>query len=142
MIYDKIDNLKRYPLLSQISEFDFSLIKDGKNEIDGDLFFGIGLKYETKNAEECIWESHKKYLDVHVVLEGEEIVNISDFSSMEITKPYDEAGDYMLFYGVKEYSVCLKKGSFLVLYPNEVHQTAVMLNEFSNVRKIVFKVIL
>jgi biofilm protein TabA len=142
MIYDKIENIERYPFLNKIKDFDFKMAKDGKFEIDGDAFFGIGLKYDTKNEMDCLWESHKKYLDVHVILEGEEIVNISDSSQMNVTKEYDDTGDYMLHSGIKQQSIHLKKGSFLVLYPNEVHQTAIYVDKINSISKVVFKILI
>ncbi len=142
MIYDKIENIKRYPFLNKIKDFDFKMAKDGKFEIEGETFFGIGLKYATKNEMDCLWESHKKYLDVHVILEGEEIVNISDNSQMNVTKEYDETGDYMLHSGIKQQSIHLKKGCFLVLYPNEVHQTAVYFDKINSISKVVFKILI
>jgi biofilm protein TabA len=142
MIYDKIENIERYLFLNKIKEFDITKAQDGKFEIDGDLFFGIGLKYTTKNEIDCLWESHKKYLDVHVILEGEEFVNVSDGSQMKVTKEYDETGDYMLHSGVKQQQIHLKKGSFLALFPNEVHQTAVYVDKVDSLSKVVFKVLL
>lgn len=142
MIYDNIEHLKRYPFLEKVKNFDFDLVKDGKFEIEDDVFFGVGLNYKTKPEIDCLWESHKKYLDVHVILEGEEIINVSEISQMEISKPYVADSDYMLFNGIKEQSIHLTKGSFLVLYPNEVHQTAVMIEHESAVKKVVFKLML
>lgn len=143
MILDKIENIKRYSFLRKIESFDFNLYKKGKIEIDGKCFFGIGLEYQTKESKDCLWESHRKYLDVHVVLEGEELVQVSDIDTMETSKEYDEENDYSLYNGVYEQEIILSKGMFLVLYPNEVHKTAIALNSCnSELRKIVFKLVL
>lgn len=140
MIYDKIENIGRYDLLNQVKEFDFSNYEKGKFGISGDEFFGIGLEYDTRNEADCLWEAHRSYLDVHCILEGEELVNITDIANTTVTKEYDAAGDYGLFNGTKEHTIHLKKGMFLVLYPNEVHQTAVVAESVSSVKKIVFKI--
>ena len=140
MIYDKIENIGRYDLLSPVKEFDFSNYEKGKFGISGDEFFGIGLEYDTRNEADCLWEAHRSYLDVHCILEGEELVHITDITNTTVTKEYDAAGDYALFNGTKEHAIHLKKGMFLVLYPNEVHQTAVVTESVSSVKKIVFKI--
>lgn len=140
MIYDTLNNLERYPFLTKIKKFDLNNASKGKFDIEGDDFFGIGLNYTTKPEIDCLWESHRKYLDIHILLEGEEIVNIVDIAQTALAKPYDEAGDYALHEGVKQQSIILKAGSFLALYPNEVHQTAVQIQQPCLVRKVVFKI--
>lgn len=139
MILDKIENIKRYSFLEKIDRFNIDHYKKGKIEIDGDVFFGIGLEYETKNQAECLWEAHKRYLDVHLILEGEEKVQVSNIETMNINQKYDQTNDYTLFDGDEEQEMILKKGMFLALYPNEVHKTAVITNKISNIKKIVFK---
>lgn len=140
MIYDKLNNIERYNVLKQIAKFDFSKYQKGKFEINGKDFFGIGLEYNTKNESECLWEAHKRYLDIHVLLEGEEIIHVTDIKNMTVSKEHDNEQDYALFTGTKEQAFELKKGDFLVLYPNEVHKTAVKLNNESTIKKIVFKI--
>lgn len=140
MIYDTLDNLDRYPFLTKIKKIDFNNLSKGKFEVEGDDIFGIGLNYTTKPETDCLWESHRKYLDIHIILEGEEIVNIVDSAQTALAEPYDEAGDYALHEGEKQQSIILKVGSFLALYPNEVHQTAVQIQQPHLVRKVVFKI--
>jgi len=140
MIYDKIENIERYTLLEGIKNFDIKNYQKGKFDIDGDVFFGIGLEYDTKNETECLWEAHRKYLDIHLILEGEEIINISETSTMKQTMEFDYENDYQLFEGKKQQSVRLRKGEFLALYPDECHQTAVKIEGVSSVKKIVFKI--
>jgi len=140
MIYDKIKNIDRYKFLDQIKKFDISNYEKGKFDINGDDFFGIGLEYDTKNESECLWEAHEKYLDIHYILEGEEVINISDIAIMKSTMDFDYENDYCLFEGKKTHSVVLKKGDLLILFPNEVHQTAVKVDEVTSVKKIVFKI--
>lgn len=140
MIFDKIENIDRYSFLKQIKHFDLKDYQKGKIEINEDQFFGIGLEYETKDASACLWEAHKKYLDIHFILEGEEIINISEVLNMNPTMDFDYENDYQLFKGNKQQSIHLKKGYFLALSPNECHQTAIMINKISSIKKIVFKI--
>lgn len=140
MIFDKIENIDRYlPLLNDFKKHykvtDFQL---GKIEIDSDYFFALGLEYETKSEDVGLWESHRKYLDIHLILEGEEVVNISDISLMNSIKEYEE--DYELFSGEKTHSLTLNSGDFLLLFPNEVHKTSIITPKGpSKIKKLVFK---
>lgn len=142
MISDQLKYIGRYPFLKQIQEFNFENYQKGRFEISGNEFFGIGLEYETRDASECLWEAHRRNLDVHCILEGEELIHIADIAHAVVTKEYDEEGDYALFDAKKEQTILLKEGMFLVLYPNEVHQTSVAVNTAQSLKKIVFKIAL
>lgn len=142
MILDKIENLQRY---DQRLQFITEILKNrgyvkGKFDITESLQFGIGIEYTTKNSEQGLWEAHRRYLDIHVILEGEELVEIADISNMTSTKDYED--DYELFSGAKDFSVSLVPGDFLVLFPNEVHKTGVKITDTTAVKKIVFKLLL
>src|SRR5690606_4667173 len=125
MIFDKLININRYSSkLQMIADvINATNYKLGKIEIDGDNLFAIGLEYQTKVSSEGGWEAHKKYLDLHLIIEGEEIVEITDISQMVPTSNYVE--DYQLFNGDCRNQIHLRKGDFLLLFPNEVHKTGV-----------------
>lgn len=142
MILDKIENLQRY---DQRLQFIKEILQNkryvkGKFDISEPSKFGIGIEYTTKISEEGLWEAHRKYLDIHVILEGEELVEIADISNMTSTKDYED--DYELFSGEKDFSVNVVPGDFLVLFPNEVHKTGVKITDATAVKKIVFKLLL
>lgn len=143
MIFDKLSNLSRYPLLKKLASFDMKNYKSGRFEIEGDEFFGIGLEYQTGPEEKGGWEAHRKYIDVHVILEGEEKIYVADISTCQVSKAYEADGDYELFEGKKEHVFTMKAQDVLVLYPNEVHHTSIQVkDESSSVKKIVFKILL
>jgi len=148
MILDKIENLHRYTqvlevslLSNALSEKIYDSVEEGKFEVGNnmDKFFGIIMSYNTKGASEGIWEAHRKYMDIHVILEGEELVYLEDIENCEVSQTYDADGDYGLFTANPTKPVVLKAGHFLALYPNEVHMTSVKNVHSSTVRKIVFK---
>ncbi len=147
MIISNIENIERFSLpqskflilLDYIKSADLSSFSKGKFEIDGDDLFGIGLEYTTKPIGECLWEAHRRYIDIHYILEGQELIHISDISGMKVSKIYDAENDYELFEGEKEHSINLKQGMLLVLSPNEVHKTSIILEGVCYLKKIVFK---
>jgi len=148
MIFDKIENINRYSLpqykfkrlIEFFNQYNLDSFQKGKFKIDTDSLFGIGLQYATKSADECLWEAHRKYIDVHIILEGEELVFINDIANMTISTSYNETEDVELFEGYEKHQVVLKKGNFLILYPNEVHKTSMQLvGKSSYVTKNVYK---
>lgn len=138
MILDKLENINRYLLDLNFIKIDLTNdFRAGRFEIFGDEKFGIGLEYETKESQLCLWEGHNLYLDIHVILEGEEIVEVADVENMSITKPYVE--DYTLFDGIHDQRIILKKGYFLVLFPNEIHKTGIKIDKNTRILKNVYK---
>lgn len=139
MIFDKLENIDRYGfdlkfVTENLSKPEFI---EGKFDISDPEKFGIGIKYETKDSNEALWEAHRKYLDIHVVLEGEEYINITDISQMQSSKQYED--DYELFAGSTQHSILLKPSYFLLLFPHEVHKTGIITKHTNKVKKIVYK---
>ena len=77
MVFGNIDNLKEYSFLEDkvkkcfeyAKEHDLLQYEKGSHEIDGDELFVNIVSYTTTTPEERFWEAHKKYLDVHLMLE-------------------------------------------------------------------------
>ena len=85
-----------------------------------------------------LWEAHLKYIDIHYILKGEEKIEVGQIKDATLTKTYDEAGDYALYEASGE-SISMHQGDFMILFPNEVHKTAISINNTLEVKKIVFK---
>ena len=107
----KIENLKEY--LSKIQDgnkvYAFLLSIDaktptGRHDFNENLYVNV-VAYETKNADnfDGVFESHRDYIDAHVLIDGEEKIFYGDRKEMSITKEYDKTGDYELLKG-KDYS--------------------------------------
>ena len=100
-------------------------------------------KYFTKSENEKFWESHKKYLDVQIMINGTEKVAINDIRDMEV-KSFDEEKDLTILEGNKAFDIIMKTGDVLVFFPNDVHKPELNVSEnddSGNIRKIVTKVV-
>ena len=148
MIYDTVENAGVYfsdgePLrkaLDFAQGFDPSH-PDGRYEIDGDNLFANVMSYETFAAEDLKFEGHEKYIDVQLLLEGEEFLDVSLDKDLEVDTPYSEEGDAALFKAPQNFStVLLRPGCFVVLYPDDLHQPSRRVRESKPVRKMVVKV--
>ena len=146
-----VDHLNRYDLykgihkridraVSIIKQMEFDSLEPKMYEIDGEEIFFNLIEYETKLEEERFWESHKKYIDLHYILEGKEFIGYEQFSKMNIKEDYNEVDDYFLLEGSLQSKIMLQKNDFMILYPNDVHMTGIKVVEREKVRKVVFKI--
>jgi YhcH/YjgK/YiaL family protein len=151
MIFDSTENLDLYfdamPELETVAEFLSNIPANAKGrvEIDGeDLYVNLS-EYETKLRNEGKYEFHQKYIDVQVILEGQEEIDVTNETSLELTMPYEEEGDCGLCArGTEQAPATLRMvpGRFVVLFPQDLHQPCIAANDKpSKVKKAVFKIL-
>ncbi len=148
MIVDTFENAARYYMLHPAMEMMLDFLenttiedfKEGKTELSGSDVFVNGINKPTKPEEEAIWESHEKYIDVHYLLEGKEIIKFAEEDEMTGDVPYDEEKDRTLFKGSNGYRVHFPKGGFVIFFPGEIHKAMVADGIPTTVKKLVGKI--
>lgn len=147
MIIDNVSNAKRYYASLPLLKKGFDKLTElenapcGKAEIDGENIYASVQECVSAEPEKCAFENHRRYIDVHYVIDGEERIDYLPKSVCEPTTDFDTENDYELLTANGEFqTVVLNKGDFAVLYPDEVHRTKVCVAEPKPLRKIVFKV--
>ncbi len=115
-------------------------IEDGKYEIDGDKIFLSISSYKTKEPDDAKLEIHKDYIDVQLVLKGEELIYMDSVEGLREVTPYKPDA---AFYEVSKDadSVILKDGEFAVIFPYEGHAPCLAVTECADVRKMVIKIL-
>jgi biofilm protein TabA len=128
-------NSAEYKSLSNIK-----LNECNKIELDVNCFV-LEQAYISKNKEDCFFESHKKYIDIQYVFEGEEIMEVEKLSNLQVTTAYKEDLDYAK-YAQSKYSSTLKirKNELAIFYPQDAHMPCIKINENEKVIKAVFKI--
>ena len=147
MIYIKCDQLSRYkgisgPLntaIAYLESHDLSELAMGHNDVDGELVYINRFDYTTMPETEAAWEGHKVYADIHVVLEGEEKIGVTNAASLT-AGAYEEAGDFIPYEGPVDSWMTMRPGDILVVFPEDVHKVKVQVHGPSQVKKAVFKV--
>ena len=114
---------------------------EGRATIDGDVVYAnVQAPYVPKTAF-GVFERHCKYIDIQMVLSGEEYVDVADLAYYTETTPYTEDGDYGLGTVEKYSTLRLARGSVSVLFPEDAHRPGRGICENGEeVRKIVLKV--
>ena len=107
-------------------------------KLEDDLLYVTRFDYETIPLEEAFFEAHKKYLDVHLMLQGTERV---DISHPDVLTLFDHKDDFYAYHGEAEQTLLLTLGSFLVVFPGDAHRIKVQVKGPENVSKVVFKLL-
>ena len=112
-----------------------------KTELGGGVFV-IEQAYATRIRADGFFESHRKYIDVQAILEGEEMMEVSDISRMTVKRPYQEPRDLIIYEDNTGASLLrLYPGEVAVFYPADVHMPTMRVRaDAVNVRKCVVKV--
>lgn len=103
-------------------------------------------KYFTKKENDKFWESHKRYLDVQIMIDGSERVVFNDIRNMK-EKSFDPERDLVILEGNKLFDIIIENGDVLVFFPNDVHKPELDIldseneEECENKKKIVTKVV-
>lgn len=125
--------------LKYLQETDFTGMTPGRYEVNGSDIYALVQEYQTRFMANCLWEAHKKYIDVQFITEGAEQMAYASVKELVITKSYDPEGDCMLLDGVGSKVVC-KAGTFIVFFPQDAHMPCVCVDRPKPVKKVVVKV--
>lgn len=145
MIVDYIKNIRKYSNL--IPQDVLTFIENLNNDIEikrhifkNENYANVDV-YSPKPIQDCRFEAHKNYIDVQIMLKGEEEIDITSVDSLEILEQYDENRDVMFFYTHKKPfdKIILSEGKFVLIYPYEAHQPQVK-TTCDNVKKVVCKI--
>jgi YhcH/YjgK/YiaL family protein len=148
MILDKFSNIGMYKGVSArlakaieyLESNDLQSFELGKYFIDSDEIYFMVNQYESKPAADCKPETHEKYIDIQIILEGEEQMGYRAFDGQATSVEYNPEKD-VTFFTIDTDMIAVKKGMFAIFFPQDIHQPNVMLNAPVLVRKIVVKVL-
>lgn len=126
--------------LLYLQKLNYESLKEGETEVDTDFYY-IVQRYNTKDVSKCQFESHKKYVDVQIMVEGSEIMDLADISRLYVKQSYNSEDDYILWNEPERFTrTTLRQGDYIVIYPETAHRGAVKLQTNEKVLKIVGKV--
>lgn len=149
MILDSISHLSAYEgagfdskrVLEFIERAGTEKLAEGRYELDGENLFALIQVYETKDREECLYESHKLYGDIQYMEKGTEVIYGADVEMLEVTENRTPQAD-ILFYDGKtpeEAVMTVREGHFAIFLPQDGHMPCCKHVQKEVVKKIVFK---
>ena len=122
-----------------LKEHDLKNLAVGKYPIDGTNVFATVTEDPSKDFEKTQWESHRKYIDLQCVINGEERMGKFPFGQLTVTKLYDETKDVANYSGDgKIYTV--PANTFMIFFPSDAHRPNITPGGNKVVKKIVIKI--
>lgn len=147
MIYDRIENLDLYGVIRNQSEIldylkDFDVNADvGKYDLPEGMFAMVS-KYETLEESQAVLESHRKYIDIQLLLMGSEKIKIYDARTLKVKEEYSQEKDVLFYTQPKQHSceIHLVPGHFALFLPGDAHMPCLKDTNINQVKKIVLKI--
>lgn len=147
MIIDSIESFEKYLNLHKDFQKVYDFIKDNnlqtlepkqysivKDDVWCTIWEGVGREYD----EDVKLEIHDSFIDIHVLLEGQETIAFRDrvkCSSDDVK--YDEASDIAFLEETPEVYVNYGIYNFVICFPKDAH--APLIGE-GKIKKAIFKV--
>lgn len=148
MILDRLENRQSYvqmtglyALLDWAAALEGGPLPAAPVRLLGDDLFINPVAFFTKPESECLFEAHRRYADVHIVLEGREEIAVNAPEALQSIQPYDDSRDIGFYCGEGGTRCLLRPGDFLVCFPHDAHKVAVAPNGSpAAVKKLVGKI--
>lgn len=148
MITGSLNTLQRTPLPAPLARIMAEVVKSvahwgdaplGKTEIDGLNLFCLVSEDLTEPAADRRGEFHQQYLDIQLLLRGEEWIGVGphDYVSDGADHPHPD----LWFVDDEQTSyLALQPGYFAIFWPGELHRPLCTFNQPAKVKKLVVKV--
>lgn len=138
---------------------DIRTMEDGRYALDGTVLsksnlldmnakekqgtFILVQRYTTRSIDDCWFEGHKKFIDIHYVADGMEYFCYTpiDRAGEPVTE-YDEVEDDFLYNRDYETAVLMKAGDVVIVYPEDVHMPQRRVVVPSDVVKACIKIVM
>lgn len=123
--------------IDYIMSLDYEKLSQGRHEVSDGFFYNV-MEYVPAMENESVYESHRKYIDIQMVVAGEEWLYKADVMKLHRATEYDTLNDVVLYRdSVQRGRMLLRPGTCVVLYPEDAHRTARRID--APVKKIVGK---
>ena len=129
-------------ICDHLNTLDLEALENGRHDLSEQVYMNV-MEFDTVEADSKQAELHYKYLDIQLLIRGEENVEVSaTYPNLSLYDEYRDADDYQLTPQIEDKStVTLLPKMFAVFFPYEPHKPGCTVNGKSSfVKKLVVKV--
>ncbi|WP_063653762.1 N-acetylneuraminate anomerase [Candidatus Arsenophonus triatominarum] len=113
----------------------------GRYDLQGDDIYMNVMRLSTQPAQSKKAELHEKFIDIQILLEGEEIIHYGVTGSTRKCDAWHKEDDYQLCAEIAgQQQVVLEPGMFAIFFPGEPHKPCVQGTQSAEIKKTVVKV--
>ncbi|HKN04363.1 MAG TPA: N-acetylneuraminate anomerase [Buttiauxella sp.] len=113
----------------------------GRYTLQGDTLFMNVMQFSTQPPSEKKAELHQEYIDIQVLLEGNEQISFGITGSARQCDEFHADEDYQLCSNIENpQTLTLRPGMFAVFMPNEPHKPGCVAALPEEIKKVVIKV--
>lgn len=147
MILDSLKSAPNYYNLNSrfkeafdfIKKNDLNGMKPGKYLLDGENLFITIAEFDGKQADEAKLEAHKKYIDIQIVLSGQETMGWSCIDNCKnVIDPYNSDKDIIFFSEKPSTYLIVNPEEFAIYFPEDGHAPGI---SKSRIKKAIVKVL-
>ena len=148
MITGNIKDCKRYSGMNEAFAKAFAFLQTLTEEsmdekideggVRGDISV-IKKSDTTADGSPKPFEAHRKYIDIHFVVKGEERFGYAHIDTLIPATEYDETDDYPLLTGKPDF-LTLRPGDFCITYPEDAHMPCMTTDGEAEVKKVILKI--
>lgn len=139
-VHQNILNERINTAMTYIKNIDKNYLKPGIYNVNDWLHYYV-KEYDTKERIDCILESHKKYIDIHYIVSGEEIIEIGSCDELEIEKAYFAEEDITIYHkNDKMNKILMVANTYILVHPNNAYMGGIQTNDKCHITKIIVKV--
>lgn len=130
MILDALDKLADYsPLIPHaetirrfLDETALECLETGRCDIRGDEVYAMVIRDLAKAPDDAQLEVHRKYLDIQILLDGNESIGWKPLADCTQPQPYDEQKDIQFLPDAPDTWINLVSRQFALFLPADAHQ--------------------
>lgn len=143
MIIDRQSNLKKYvPVVDNLqSALDFlkehAPLDNGTYEFDGGYI--MASEGMSVHISEKKYENHRKYIDVMLIMDGEETFCYKNKEGMRCVQPFGDGDIEFLDTDENETSITLTSGYAYIVFPSDAHKPCIHTDREKYFKKYVVK---
>ena len=143
MIVDNIKNASKYYGLGDDFKRALEYMAANMDTISESIVLDDRVKinyssYTTKEQDECFFESHIKYADIHLALKGGEQIGYAITDSLTVTE-VNEDNDCLFLKG-NGVNIPLEVGTFMIMLPQDAHMVGICKETPAECVKLIAKI--
>lgn len=131
----------KYPLnicLNFAKKFVSENMEPGRYELEDGIYCAASSS-KLEKKEEFFFEAHKKYADLHYVIEGSQRMLVGETSKMELVS-YTEEKDFVKVVGEHQVEILQTPDTATAVFPEDAHALDPNYLPEKAVKKIIFKI--